>query len=157
MNRKRSPRSTMWICAASLAALTLVAASNADAARSLPNPCAMLTAAQVSPFVGGTPVTRQLTGNLGSRTCTWSGPVQGFMQTQQTLELTVSRITKKRFLATRPPKGDTKVSGLSTPAYGSDAGLTVWKDNALMEIDNGNLAASPSKALTLARAALKQL
>jgi hypothetical protein len=157
MNFKRSSWYATWICAALLAAATLAAASDADAARSLPNPCAMLTATQVSPFVGGTPVSRQLTGTLGSRTCTWSGPVQGFMQTQQTLQLTVSRITKKRFLATRPPKGDTKLSGLSTPAYGSDAGLTVWKDNALMEIDNGNLAASPSKALALARAALKQL
>ena len=142
-----------------LAAVTtaLVFAAEPSANPLLPNPCLLLSSAQVASVVGGSPASHTLGGNKLSRTCTWTGPPLGYMQTQSTLYVTVSQISKARFLAEQAKTHQARIDGLGTPAYGNKLGLTIWKDNVMLNLDNAQLAVTPTKAIALARAALREL
>jgi hypothetical protein len=143
---------------ASLLGFYLVVSGFALAASPLPNPCSLLTTAQVVPTIGGSIQTRTRSGNGLAPTCTWTGPPQGYMQFHETLTLQVFRITRARFDRTnaesRPPA--TPVFGFGVRAYTSIAGLQEWKGGIAVEMDGRYTSVYPRLALRLAQIALNR-
>jgi hypothetical protein len=140
-------------------ALALALAPSASAA--LPNPCALLTNAQVAKIFGSKVETRTVGGNRLYRTCTWDGPGLGtYGGTHPQLMLQVTHGTKGQFdkSAKRTP-GAVRVNGLGEAAF------TANNDQMLYVLQHGTLLSFFSTAFTtsiqvdksLARAALKRL
>ena len=137
-------------------ALSLVFSTSAFATAPLPNPCTLLTNAQVGPVLWGSVQTRVRGGNGFEPSCTWTGPPEGYMLFRETLTLDVFRITKARFdfsnLESIPPA--TPFSGHGVHAYLSNGGLQAWQGGIAIEMDASYANVYPYKTLHLAQIAL---
>jgi len=127
----------------------------------LPNPCSLLTAAQVVPTIGGKVQSRVLGhsyGAYGPPTCTWTGPSMGYMETRETITVQLSRVTKAKFnfinLQSIPPA--TPISGVRALAYSSPSGIAVWRAGAAIEMDGPWFTVYPVRAVQLALSALQR-
>ena len=129
----------------------------ASAAR-LPNPCSLLSNAQVAPTVGGTVQSRSFDRRYGQPTCTWTGPPTGYMQTGTTLTVQIFRLTKLEFNVKnlRSTPTPTLILGVAAPAYASPSGVDVWRAGIGIEMDGPWFTVYPRQAARLALTALKQ-
>jgi hypothetical protein len=87
----------------------------------LPNPCALVTNAEVAQVLGTKIVERDTSGNRLYRSCKWTGQnlsSSGFYPTQRSLMVEVSRDTKARFEeSARTNKGAIRVTGVGEAAF----------------------------------------
>jgi hypothetical protein len=131
------------------------------ASAAMPNPCALLTNAEVAKAFGAKIASRTRDATVPG-SCTWDGVTLGtFTSAHASLRIDIARITKVEFekQATKA-KNAVPVRGVGELAYSQyTAGetLTVWqqcscKDTALTETTSPLAAAK-----TLARAALARL
>jgi hypothetical protein len=139
-------------------ACLLVCSARAFAAFPLPDACSLLTRAEVTAAIGGSPQSRSAVGSSRlEHTCTWTGAPQGYMESRTQLTVSILRVSKTRFVDSTKQGGGNIVSGLDTVAYADQAGLSVWKNGLLLELDGSYLSVYPSKALALARSVLRRL
>ena len=131
----------------------------ASATTALPNPCSLLTNTQVAPTVGGKVVLRAATGNRFNRTCTWTGPPMGYMQTSESLILQLGRVSKAAFIAgqSRSSPPPTEIHIVGAPAFLSNVGLSVWKNGLDLEMYNTYMTVYPATAVALAKDALSRI
>lgn len=104
-----------------LAAAALLVPS-AAAGSAPPNPCALLSNAEVGAALASKVVDRTATGNRLYRECTWTGAnlsKPGFLATRRTLMLTVSPGTRAQFLRfANRVQGAIRVRGVGELAFG---------------------------------------
>jgi hypothetical protein len=127
----------------------------------LPNPCSLLTNAQVAVILGGRVASRS---NDGKGTCDWEGPVVGaFTTAGQNFFVQVKRESAGSFNARFVPLLEgaraVRVSGLQGPAFWQYYGqvLAVWDHGVTLEISGSTLSVYPQLVKRLARAAFKRL
>jgi hypothetical protein len=146
-----------WLVAS--VASALVFSPSASASGPLPNPCLLLTTAQVAPAVGGHVQAHALSGNRLYRTCVWTGAPQGYSQSRAQFIVSLSRVSISRFVAgeqgSKPPSQ--AVSGLGTVAFSSNVGLAVWKKGIALELDGSYFSVYPAAGRHLAQVALSNL
>jgi hypothetical protein len=104
-------------------ALAFVPAASAG----LPNPCALLTNAEVAKALGSKIVAREPTGNGHYHSCTWSGAdLGGYSPTHRTLMVQVVTVTKAQFeKGAREMTHAVPISGIGQEAYASTGPLSV--------------------------------
>jgi hypothetical protein len=92
----------------------------------LPNPCALVTNAEVAQVLGTKIVERDTSGNRLYRSCKWTGQnlsSSGFYPTQRSLMVEVSLTTKTRFEeSARTTKGAIRVTGVGEAAFAMPQG-----------------------------------
>ncbi len=113
--------------------LALSVASTASAARP-PDPCRLLTSAQATKAIGYKVALRTEGAGLTGlyRSCTWSGPPMGFLQSRPSLMLQTNRVSEANFL--KGAAGHPLIAGLGSPGY---------------ELMNGNLVLAWRKGVAL--------
>lgn len=108
------------------------------ASAALPNPCVLLTNAEVAKVIGNKAETRTPSGNGRFRMCSWTGPPLGsFSESHAQLLVQVTRETKAQFeKVANATQGAVRVRGAGDSAYattGAAKYLEVWqKGYALM-------------------------
>jgi hypothetical protein len=78
------------------------------------------------------------------------------MQTKNTLQLSVSPMSEKRFLVEHGIRA-ARIVGVGTPAYGNQFGLTLWKNGLVLYVFNSQLGVDDTKTKAIARALLRNL
>ena len=147
------------LIAASLLVASLAAPAFASTAKGLPNPCSLLTNAQVAPAVGGKIQRHSATRDRFSRTCTWTGPPIGYMQTSQSFTLQLGRVSRSTFI--REQLGSipqpTEIQSKGILAFLSNSGLCVWKNGLELQMDSPYATVYPENAVALAKDALTRV
>jgi hypothetical protein len=139
-----------------------VGVDGAAGARALPNPCKLLTKAQVSTLVGGKVATAAFSKSYGELTCTWSSPPLGLYRDHQTFSLSLFHATKAELkqIARKSIPPWSPVRGVGAPAYGSEnAGgeLEAWKHGTIVDVEGPLVQVYPHDTILLLRRALAQL
>ena len=145
--------------AASLLVALLAVPASASTATALPDPCSLLTNAQVAPTVDGKVQLRNATRDRFSRTCTWSGPPMGYMQMSESLILQLDRVSRSTFISEQLHSipQPTEIQSTGILAFLSTAGLSVWKDGLAIEMDSPYVTVYPETAVALAKDALRRV
>ncbi|HWB23446.1 MAG TPA: hypothetical protein VG652_11245 [Gaiellaceae bacterium] len=141
--------------------------SNASA--QLPNPCALVTNAEVAKSVGDK-IQSRTAGDPHS--CTWNGvPYGTFMTTTPTLTLDVSQVTEAQFRrnafsivpgaepGTMEREAGVLVKHVGTVAYSLVSGqeLIVWYRGIMLDVSSSALVSPLETAKALAKIALTRL
>ncbi len=138
--------------------LALSAVSAASAARP-PDPCALLTNAQVTKAIGYKVALHRSGPGLTPfyRSCTWSGPAIGFTQSRPSLMLQTSRLSKARFL--NGAQGHALIAGLGGPGYELMDGNIVlaWRDGVALMFELVQAQTTPKSTLVVVGQALAKL
>ncbi len=138
--------------------LALSAVSAASAARP-PDPCALLTNAQVTKAIGYKVALHSTGPGLTGlyRSCTWSGPAIGFTQSRPSLMLQTSRLSKARFL--NGAQGHALIAGLRGPGYELMDGNIVlaWNDGVALMFEFEQAQTTPKSTLVVVGQALAKL
>ena len=145
------------VCAWGLVSLALATPAGAKTTP-LPNPCSLLTAAQLVPALGGK-ATSANSGSRYSRACRWTGPPQGYMEFSQQLMISVNRETRAQFAmhAYRDiPKPD-PLPGVGSEAFASSSGFEIWQNGFELDLEGPYTTVDPSAAKRLALSALERL
>jgi hypothetical protein len=122
-----------------------------------PDPCTLLTSAEVTKAIGYK-VQMHTTGGSGFyRSCTWSGPAIGFTQSRPSLMLQANRLTKARFL--KGAAGHALISGLGGPGYELMNGNIVlaWRNGVALMFEFAQAQATPKSTLVVVSDALANL
>ena len=139
-------------------ALIFVPAASAG----LPNPCGLLTNAEVAKALGSKIVSREPTGTGRYRTCTWTGAdLGGYAPMHRTLMVQVTSATKTQFdKSARTTPGAVPVHEIGQEAYaetGHVPSVNVWQHGDAIWI-NASLVNDPVQtAKTVAKLAVKRL
>ncbi|HEY4348181.1 MAG TPA: hypothetical protein VGM80_11380 [Gaiellaceae bacterium] len=143
---------TARIAVVGLMALVLIPA--ASSARAAPNPCSLLTDAQVTKALGYKVQSHSAGGTALARSCTWSGPAMGYSQTSPTLIVQASLGSRARFV--RAVARETPLQGFGGNAYVAMDGALIdaWGNGVtlLFSFDEG--ATTPKTTIALIRLAL---
>ena len=134
-------------------------------ATALPNPCALVTSAQVTAWLGGGIASVDPQGNRLFRSCKWTGKnmsAPDALPAQRTLMIMVSRSTKAAFLKTaRQEPNAIRVNGIGQIAWlapqGSGGFLNVYSRGYALELDTALLPAPIPVEKAAAKAAVKNL
>jgi hypothetical protein len=133
------------------------------ASAGLPNPCALLTNAEVAKVLGSKVVARDTLGNRLYRSCKWTGAdLGGYYPSKRKLLLQVTKATKAQFeQAARTTHAATRVNGVGEAAFAmpqSGGGfLNVYAHGFGLEL-NAALVTSPLDAeMSAAKLALTRL
>jgi hypothetical protein len=141
-----------------LLALMSVPAASAG----LPNPCALLTNAEVAKVFGARIGNRTSNSYGLNRGCTWDGvPPSSFTSYHASLRIDVSRVARAEFeKQARKAKDAVPVRGVGEIAYSQYiAGefLSVWQNGIWISVELSGGSSPLADAKTLARAALTRL
>jgi hypothetical protein len=136
--------------------LSLSLVSTASAARP-PDPCALLTSAQVTKAIGYKIALHTSGGSGFYRSCTWSGPAMGFIQSRPSLMLQANRVTKAKFL--QGAAGHALIGGLGSPGYELMNGNIVlaWRNGVALMFELDQTQATPKSTLVVVGQALARL
>jgi hypothetical protein len=138
--------------------LALSAVSAASGARP-PDPCALLSNAQVTKAIGYKVELHSTGPGLTGlyRSCTWSGPAIGFTQSRPSLILQASRLAKAKFL--KGAQGHALISGLAGPGYELMDGNIVlaWNDGVALMFEFEQAQTTPKSTLVVVSQALAKL
>ncbi len=138
--------------------LALSAVSTASAARP-PDPCGLLTSAQATKAIGYRVALRTEGTGLSafSRSCTWSGPPMGFMQSRPSLMLQANRVSEATFL--RGAAGHPLIAGLGGPGYKLMNGNIVlaWRKGVALMFEFDQAQTTPKSTRTVVGNALANL
>jgi hypothetical protein len=154
--RRRRVRLSLLLGAAVVAGLgSQVSRLTPTASAALPNPCLLLTNAEVAKAIGNKADTRIPNGNGRDRICTWTGPPLGtFTSFHAELVVQVTRQTKAQFdKGAEATQGAVRIRGAGDTAYtsrGAQWFLETWQNGfALLIMASGgsdNLAAEKTAA-----------
>jgi hypothetical protein len=136
--------------------LALSVVSTASAARP-PDPCALLTSAQVTKAIGYKVALHTAGGTGLSRSCTWSGPAIGFTQSRPSMMVQANRLSKAKFL--QGAAGHDLITGLPGPAYELMNGTIVlaWRNGITLMFEFVQTQATPKTTLVVVGNALAKL
>lgn len=115
-----------------LASILIALALAPGAAAAVPNPCSLLTNAEVAKMIGSKIANRTSGGNGRFRVCTWAGPPLGtFTSVHAQLFVQVTPETKAQFTkSANAMQGAVRVRGVGDMAY-ADTGaakfLRAWQ------------------------------
>ena len=133
--------------------------SSAASAARPPDPCALLTNAQVTKAIGYKVALHSSGPGLTPfyRSCTWSGPAIGFTQSRPSLMLQTSRLSKARFL--EGAQGHVLIAGLGGPGYELMDGNIVlaWRDGVALMFELVQAQTTPKSTLVVVSQALAKL
>lgn len=147
-----------WLLAVGAAAALAPAAS-----AGLPNPCTLLTNAEVAKVLGSKVVARAASGNRLYTSCTWTGAnLGGYAPTHRSLAIQVSQSTKAQFEKTaRTLPGAIRVTGVGEAAFTQRAGggsfLNVYARGYGLEVIASLITSPLEVEKRAATAALKRL
>ncbi len=136
-------------------ALTFVPA----AAAGLPNPCTLLTNAEVAKAFGSKIQSRANESYGLSRSCTWEGaPLGSFTSAHASLQLDIAHVSRAQFLKNaKKAKNAVPIHGIGDLAYSQYmAGefLTVWRQGIWLSVSLGGVSSPIASAKALARSAI---
>jgi hypothetical protein len=126
----------------------------------VPNPCALLSTAQVASLLGTKVQSHTATSGHGQRTCTWKGSPGGYNPSQVSVTLSVNLSGKSAFLHTaKTIPGAVRVAGLGTFAFSANGGFSLfaWQHGYAIGLSGTFVKVYPDQAKTAAAAALKRL
>jgi hypothetical protein len=131
------------------------------AAATIPNPCALLTNAEVAKVFGAKIATRVSDGNRLRRGCTWDGVAAGsFTSYHATLRIDVAPISRAQFgTIAKKTKHAVPIHGLGEAAFSSYmAGefLAVWHSGIYLAVELTGGSSPVAAAKILAREALRR-
>ena len=142
--------------------------AQSSAAAATPNPCTLLTNAQVAKAIGSKVASKGLVtpeGGPGSKTCQWagvnlSGP--NSYAVHRSLMITAADITRARFLKfANESQSAVRVKGIGQVAFRQGNGaitfLNVWQNGHSLEVIAGEVTNTLSAEKIAARAALANL
>ncbi|HEX4518815.1 MAG TPA: hypothetical protein VH063_04450 [Gaiellaceae bacterium] len=137
--------------------VALVIAPAGAAASKTPDPCGLLTSAQVTKAIGYKVQGHTAGGNALSRSCTWSAAPIGFTQSRPDLMLQASRLTKAKFLS--GAAGHAPIAGLGGPGYELMNGSIVlaWRNGVALMFEFVQTQATPKSTLVVVSNALANL
>jgi len=140
---------------------SLLALAFVPTASALPNPCALLTNAEVAKVFGAKIASRARDATVPGG-CTWDGVTQGtFTSAHASLRIDIARVTKAEFeKQAKKAKNAVPVRDVGELAYSQyTAGetLTVWQQGIWMSVDLTEATSPLAAAKTIARAALARL
>jgi len=146
-----------WLLAVGAAAALAPAAS-----AGLPNPCTLLTNAEVAKAFGTKIATRTSEGNRYGRSCAWDGVARGtFTSAHASLRIDLAQTTKADFLrGAKRAKNAVPLQGLGDLAYSEYmAGefISVWQRGVSVGFDLTGVSTPIASANALAHAALARL
>ena len=145
-----------WLCLILLALAFVPAASAA-----VPNPCALLTNAEVTKAFGGSIESRSAQGNRLYRVCTWVGHSLGaYSSARSSVVVQTNRMSNKAFVkqANQVP-GAVPLHGIGQTAYLANNGerLGVWQQGIVVTLSLAYVSSPSQSVKSLARIALKRL
>ncbi|HEY3921140.1 MAG TPA: hypothetical protein VGL76_03405 [Gaiellaceae bacterium] len=145
------------------ASLLCLLASSASAAGPLPNPCALISKAQVSGILGSKIVSTAPAGNSLYRSCAWTAKSiapTGVEPVQRALRIQIARSTKAAFLqqADHQPNAQ-RVAGVGQAAWTARPtnALNVYSNGFTLELSSVFTASPLAAEKTAAKIVLRQL
>jgi hypothetical protein len=142
-----------------LASILVALALAPGAAAAVPNPCTLLTNADVAKVFGAKIASRVGDGNRLHRGCTWNGiPAGSFTSYHATLRIDVAQISRAQFdTIAKKTKHAVPIRGLGEAAFSSYmAGefLAVWHSGIYLAVELTGGSSPVAAAKMLAREAL---
>jgi hypothetical protein len=153
----------LWLAVSLTASVLWLVASGASAAAPLPNPCALITDAQVSGILGSKVVSTTPSGNGLYRSCSWTAKsiaAAGAAPVQRALRIQITRSTKAAFLrqANAQPNAR-RVAGVGEIAWTLQPMnvLNVYADGLALQLSSVFTTSPVSTEKTAAKLALKHI
>jgi len=142
-----------------LAAAVTVSALAPSASPALPNPCTLLTNAEVAKAFGSKIQSRAGESYRFGRSCAWEGvPLGSFTSAHASLRVDIAQISRAQFLKNaKKAKNAVPVHGLGDLAYSqyiAGQSLTVWRHGIWLSLDLTGVSSPLGAAKALARSAL---
>jgi hypothetical protein len=136
-------------------ALTFVPA----AAAGLPNPCTLLTNAEVATAFGAKVQSRVGESHRFGRSCAWEGvPLGSFTSAHASLRVDIAHVSRAQFLKNaKKAKNAVPVHGIGDLAYAqyiAGQSLTVWRHGIWLSLDLTGVSSPLASAKALARSAI---
>ena len=125
----------------------------------LPNPCTLLTNAEVATAFGSKIQSRAGESYRFGRSCAWEGvPLGSFTSAHASLRVDIAQVTRAQFLKNaKKAKNAVPVHGIGDLAYSqyvAGQSLTVWRHGIWLSLDLTGVSSPLASAKALARSAI---